>query len=179
VWIVTVETCVGCQLATSGQQVLANVNLGEIGWPRLEAPVAQLAQLTAAAHRHLGQYLALFEVHVEVHRAVAQLALNGGVDPGGVIGVLDVVTHRAGLVAAVANRLVTVFSYCCAPVPTVFAPRVGDEKGPAEDHRDEHNQEQNRCSKDVFSVQERALRIHLPEPPWWAEGVRDVGLDPT
>ena len=82
--------------------MLADIDLRKVGRTRLEVPVAELAQLAAATDRHLGQNLSLFEVGVECNWTVAQLTLHRGVHPVRVVGVLDVVTHRAGFVSATA-----------------------------------------------------------------------------
>ena len=86
------------QLAAVAGHVLADVDLRKLVGSRRESAVAELAQFTAAADRHLGQHLTLFEVDVGGDWAVAQLTLHRSVSPGRVLGVLLVVTHRAAFV---------------------------------------------------------------------------------
>jgi len=163
--VVAFEACVGRELAAVGENVFARIDLREVSRARIEATVAKLAQLTAAADRHLGHHLSFFEIGVKRHWAVAQLALHRSMNPGGVVGVLDVVTHRARVVATVANLFVAVLGNSRAPVGPELAPGLRDEKRPSEDHGDERGKEQDGGPENVLGVNERTLRIHAAGPP--------------
>ena len=126
--VVAVETRVDRELAAVFEKVLADIDLREVGRAGIETAVAELAQLAVAADRHLGQHLSLFEIGVEGDRAVAQLARHRGVDSLQMVGILDVVAHRARLVAAVSNLLVPVFGDRSATVRPELAPGIRDEK---------------------------------------------------
>jgi hypothetical protein len=176
--IVAIETCVGRELAAVGEHVFAGIDLRKFGGARIEPAVAELTQLAAAAHRHFGQHLSFLELDVEGDRTVTQLALHRSVNPGGVVGVLDVVAHCARIIATVANRFVAVFGHRCATVRSELAPGFGDKERSSEDHGDQHGEEQDRRPKDVLGVGERTLRLHGAGPPWWTNDSQGVREDP-
>ena len=77
---------IGGELAAHLGHVLADVDLGETGGASVELTVAELAELSSSADRHVGDLLALLEVRVQRDRAVAELASDDRVNPVGVHG---------------------------------------------------------------------------------------------
>ena len=92
---------------------------------------------------------------------------------------VGIVAGRARLITSVTNRLGPVFGHGGPSVPTELTPGRGHEQGSAEDHRDQHDQQQHGRSEDMLRVHERALRVHFAGPPWWSDGFRGVGRGPT
>jgi len=160
-----VKARVGRELATHLGQVFANIDLGEFGGASVELAVAEFAELSRAADRHVGDLLSLVQVRVQRNRAVAELASHDRVDSVGMLGGFGVVTHRAGRIAEMANRPGAVIVDGGAAVPAVLTPGVRDKERSAEEEGADHRKQQNRGAEDVFGVDERALRIHGSRPP--------------
>jgi len=166
VGIVAIKARIGRELATVRYHVLADVDLRKVGGPRFESAVAQLAQLVAAVNGHLCKHLSLLEIGVEGYGTVAELAPYRSMDSCGVLRELFVVAHAAGVIAAVTDGFVAELGHCRSTVWAELTPGFGNEERPAEDHRDQHDEQQNGGSENVFGVQQRALRVHAEGPPW-------------
>ena len=116
-----VEARICRQLAAVVGHVSFRVDLREIGRPGGKKCVAIFAQLTTPPHRHVGQLLAFFLVHVKRHRGVTEFA------PDRVMDALDVnldllrVAHLTGGVTAVPHRLGAVLQRARPPVPAALA----------------------------------------------------------
>ena len=160
-----VKASVGCELATHLGHMFANINLGKTGGASIKLAVAEFAEFSQAADRHVGDFLSLFQVCVQRDRTVAELAPHDRVDSVGVLGSFGVVTHCAGCIAEMANRPGSVIVDGGAAVPAVLSPGIRDKKRSAQEEGADDCKQQNRGSEDVLGVDERALRIHGSRPP--------------
>jgi hypothetical protein len=160
-----VKASVGCEFAAHLGHMFANIDLGKTGGASVKLAVAEFAEFSTAADRHVGDLLSLVRVCVQRDRAVAEFAPHDRVGSVGVRGCFGVVTHRAGRIAEMANRPGAVIVDGGAAVPAVLSPGIRDKKRPAQEKAADHCKQQNRGSEDVFGVDERALRIHGSRPP--------------
>jgi hypothetical protein len=128
VGVVAVKARVGCELATHLGQVFANIDLGKTGGASVKLAVAEFAEFSRAADRHVGDLLSLVEVRVQRDRAVAELASHDRVGSVGMLGSFGVVTHRAGRIAEMANRPGAVIVDGAAAVTAVLSPGIRDKE---------------------------------------------------
>ena len=77
-----VEARIGCDLAAHVGHMFANIDLCKLGRAGGKLAVAEFAEFSRAADRHVGDLLALLQVRVQCDRAVAELAPQLCVDAG-------------------------------------------------------------------------------------------------
>ncbi len=81
-----VKASVGCELAAHLGHMFANIDLGKLGRASVKLAVAEFAEFSRAADRHVGDLLSLLQVCVQRDRAMAELAPHLCVDTGGMFG---------------------------------------------------------------------------------------------
>ena len=67
-----VKASVGCELAAHLGHMFANIDLGKLGRASVKLAVAEFAEFSRAADRHVRDFLALLQVCVQRDRAVAE-----------------------------------------------------------------------------------------------------------
>ena len=77
-----VEARIGCELTTHVGHMFANVDLSKVGRASGKLAVAEFAEFSRAADRHVGGLLALLQVRMQRDRAVAELASELCVNAG-------------------------------------------------------------------------------------------------
>ena len=80
--VVAVEARIGRELATHFGHMFSNIDLCEPGRASGKLTVAEFAEFTRAANRHLGDFFAFFQVRVQCGGTVAKLAPQRCVDAG-------------------------------------------------------------------------------------------------